>query len=360
MERSLKAAGWLPEAVGAVATIELKKDEPLVAAVAGHFDARLEIFNASELASVPVPNPSEKALGATGSPSVAEAAARLAAHHGVLVVEKQRRALQPGGDFTFALAEDALSARRGHREIVGAGPGDPDLISVRGRALIEQADLVLYAGSLVPREVTAAARPGATVLSSAAMTLEEQFETMRRFYDLGGLVVRLHTGDPSIYGAIGEQMAFFDAHDMSYRITPGISSFQAAAAELRSQFTIPERVQTIILTRGEGRTPMPSRERLSELARSQSTMCIFLSAGIAEQVQRELMEHYPPTTPVAVCHHLTWPDQRIWRGELHELAAIVARNKLSLTTMIVVGEAIGNRGGQSRLYADEFKHLFRP
>ncbi len=360
VERSLRAAGWHPGAVSAVATIEIKKDEPLVRALCEHFGAPLTVFTAGELAAVDVPNPSEKALAATGSPSVAEAAARLGSRGGTLAIEKQRRALTPGADFTFALAEDALTARHGHVEIVGAGPGDPDLISVRGRRFVESADLVLYAGSLVPRQVTACARPSATVLSSATMTLEEQFDVMRRFYDRGCLVVRLHTGDPCIYGAIGEQMAWFDAHGMSYHITPGISSFQAAAAELQSQFTIPERVQTIILTRGEGRTPMPERERLSELARSQSTMCIFLSAGIAAQVQSQLLEHYPPTTPVAVCHHLTWPDQRIWRGELSRLADIVTSNNLTLTTMIVVGEAIGNRGGTSRLYAGDFKHLFRP
>ncbi len=358
-ERSMRAAGLHPGAVGAVATIELKRDEPLVRALCEHFGATPTIFSADELAAIEVPNPSEKALAATGSPSVAEAAARLGAHGGELVVEKQRRTVVAGSDFTFAVAEDALTARRGHIEIVGAGPGDPDLISVRGRRLLESADLILYAGSLVPREVTACARPGAAVLSSASMTLEEQFALMRDHYDRGGLVVRLHTGDPCIYGAIGEQMAWFDAHGMSYHITPGISSFQAAAAELRSQFTIPERVQTIILTRGEGRTPMPEREKLSLLARSQSTMCIFLSAGVAAEVQRELLEHYPPSTPVAVCHHLTWPDQRIWRGELSELADIVERNNLTLTTMIVVGEAIGNRGGTSRLYAHDFKHLFR-
>ena len=146
---------------------------------------------------------------------------------------------------------------------------------------------------------------------------------------------------------------------MSYHITPGISSFQAAAAELRSQFTIPEKTQTIILTRGEGRTAMPEREKLHLLARSQSTMCIFLSAGIVEDVQAQLLEHYPPETPVAACYHLTWPDQRIYRGELRDLAKIVKEHKLTLTTMIVVGEAIDNRKGLSRLYADEFKHLFR-
>jgi precorrin-4 C11-methyltransferase len=357
---TLVAAGWLPQAIGTVATIELKKDEPLIASLCKHFEAAPKIFSAEELAAIAVPNPSERALAATGSPSVAEAAARLAAHGGELVIEKRKRALTAASDFTFAVAEDALTARCGRIEIVGAGPGDPDLISVKGRRFLEQADLILYAGSLVPREVTACARPDATVRSSAGMTLEEQFDLMREFYDRGCLVVRLHTGDPCIYGAIQEQMNFFDRHGMIYHITPGISSFQAAAAELQSQFTIPERVQTIILTRGEGRTPMPEREKLSLLARSQSTMCIFLSAGIAAEVQSQLLEHYPPETPVAVCHHLTWPDQRIWRGELRDLAQIVADNNLTLTTMIVVGEAIGNRRGLSRLYARDFKHLFRP
>lgn len=191
------------------------------------------------------------------------------------------------------------------------------------------------------------------------MDLQEQFNLMKEFYDKGLFVVRLHTGDPCIYGAIQEQMAFFDKYNMSYHITPGISSFLAAAAELQSQFTIPERVQTIILTRGEGRTAMPEREKLHMLAQHRSTMCIFLSAGVVEQVQEELLQHYPPTTPVAACYHLTWKDQKIFRGELKDLATIVKGNNLTLTTMIVVGDAIDNREGLSRLYASEFKHLFR-
>ena len=225
--------------------------------------------------------------------------------------------------------------------------------------MLEKADLILYAGSLVPRELTLCAKPGATVRSSASMNLEEQFALMKEFYDRGQFVVRLHTGDPCIYGAIQEQMNYFDRYGMSYHITPGISSFQAAAAALRSQFTIPEKVQSIILTRGEGRTPMPEREKLHLLAQSQSTMCIFLSAGIVEQVQAELLQAYPPTTPVAVCYHLTWKDERIFRGNLGELAKLVRDNHLTLTTLIVVGDAIDNREGLSRLYADEFKHLYR-
>ena len=140
----------------------------------------------------------------------------------------------------------------------------------------------------------------------------------------------------------------------------GISSFQAAAAALRSQFTIPERVQTIILTRGEGRTPMPEREKLHLLARSQSTMCIYLSAAIVDDVQAELLQAYPPETPVAACYKLTWRDERIYRGQLKDLAQIVKENNLTLTTMLVVGEAIDNRQGLSHLYASDFKHLFRP
>ena len=290
-----------------------------------------------------------------GTPSVSEAAAFLSANGGKLLLDKQK-----GGNYTMAIAiEEGVLRYYGHIEIVGAGPGDPDLISVRGRQMLEKADLILYAGSLVPRELTFCAKPGATVRSSASMDLEEQFALMKKFYDEGKFIVRLHTGDPCIYGAIQEQMNYFDQHHMSYHITPGISSFQAAAAALKSQFTIPEKVQSIILTRGEGRTPMPEREQLHLLARSQSTMCIFLSAGIAEQVQEELLQEYPETTPVAVCYHLTWKDERIYRGELKDLAKIVKENNLTLTTMIVVGEAIDNREGLSRLYAHEFKHLFR-
>ena len=247
----------------------------------------------------------------------------------------------------------------GFIEIVGAGPGDPDLISVRGRRFLEQADLILYAGSLVPKALTECHKAGAVVRSSADMNLEEQCALMKEHYDRGHLIVRLHTGDPCIFGAIQEQMAFFDKEGMRYHITPGISSFLAAAAELRSQFTIPERTQTIILTRGEGRTPMPEREKLHLLARSQSTMCIFLSAAIVDDVQRELLMEYPEDTPVAACYHLTWPDQHIYRGVLRDLARIVHDNHLTLTTMLVVGEAIDNRAGLSELYNRHFTHLFR-
>lgn len=352
--------GVSPLSVRAIATIELKKDEPLLTHLKEGFGAdEINIYTADELKDINVPNPSEKVIEVTGVGGVAESTAIKSSGGSELIIEKQRGRINDNADFTFALAADRHSLRCGHIEIVGAGPGDPELISVRGKHFLQQADLILYAGSLVPIELTHYAKNGATVRSSASLDLEQQFALMKNFYDRGLLVVRLHTGDPCIYGAIQEQMAYFDKYNMDYHITPGISAFQAAAAALRSQFTIPEKVQSIILTRGEGRTPMPEKEQLHRLAQSQSTMCIYLSAAIADDVQRQLLMAYPPETPVAVCYKLTWKEERIYRGELKHLADIVKENKLTLTTLLVVGDAIDNRHGLSRLYAHEFKHLFR-
>ncbi len=351
------ALGYARQSIATIGTIELKRDEPMLAYLAQLLpQAKLCIHSADELSKIEVPNPSQKVFEVTGCWGVAEAAAL--SEGDTLVVEKQKGSYN-GVFYTFALSQDEVRIS-GHIEIVGAGPGDPELISVRGRRFLEQADLILYAGSLVPRELTLCHKPGATVRSSADLDLEEQFELMKNFYDEGKLVVRLHTGDPCIYGAIQEQMAFFDQYGMDYHITPGISSFLAAAAELRSQFTIPERCQSIILTRGEGRTPMPEKEKLHMLAAHQSTMCIFLSASLVEQVQQELLDGgYPPETPVAACYKLTWKDQRIYRGQLRDLANIIHDNHLTLTTMIVVGDAIDNRSGLSKLYDGHFTHLFR-
>ena len=337
-------------------TIDVKEDEEFCAMLVDDLEEELVFYTAEELAKVEVPNPSKTVAQHVGTPSVCEAAAILGANNGKLIVPKVK-----GKNWTAALAIDYkyLRMQEGHIEIVGAGPGDPDLVSVRGRKMLEKADLILYAGSLVPKALTECHKQGAVVRSSADMNLEEQCALMKEHYDQGHFIVRLHTGDPCIFGAIQEQMAFFDQHGMSYHITPGISSFLAAAAELRSQFTIPERTQTIILTRGEGRTPMPEKEQLHLLAKSQSTMCIFLSAAIVDDVQRELLQEYPADTPVAACYHLTWPDQKIYRGQLKDLAKIVHDNHLTLTTMLVVGEAIDNRHGFSELYNKNFTHLFR-
>ena len=356
-------------------TIDVKEEEEFCAMLVDEYDEEVVFYTAEELAAVDVPNPSATVAKHVGTPSVCEAAAILGSNHGQLIIPKVK-----GKNWTAALAIDHAHLRKsrvlggsshgeasqgpsapaeGHIEIVGAGPGDPDLISVRGRKMLERADLILYAGSLVPKALTECHKPGAVVRSSADMNLEEQCALMKEHYDRGHFIVRLHTGDPCIFGAIQEQMAFFDREGMSYHITPGISSFLAAAAELRSQFTIPERTQTIILTRGEGRTPMPEREQLHLLARSQSTMCIFLSAAIVDDVQAQLLKEYPDDTPVAACYHLTWPDQKIYRGVLKDLAKIVHDNNLTLTTMIVVGESIDNRQGLSELYSKHFTHLFR-
>jgi len=352
-------------------TIDVKRDEPFVTLLQEEYNEEVVFFTAEELAAVEVPHPSATVEKHVGTPSVCEAAAILGSNNGQLVIPKVK-----GKNWTAALCLPHPLQKKGRRspiesphpfgggrgggiEIVGAGPGDPDLISVRGRKMLERADLILYAGSLVPKALTECHKPGAVVRSSASMNLDEQCALMKEHYDQGHFIVRLHTGDPCIFGAIQEQMAFFDREGMRYHITPGISSFLAAAAELRSQFTIPERTQTIILTRGEGRTPMSEKEQLHLLARSQSTMCIFLSAAIVDDVQRELLQEYPADTPVAACYHLTWPDQRIYRGVLSDLARIVHDNNLTLTTMLVVGEAIDNRHGLSELYNKHFSHLYR-
>lgn len=360
IEKVMHSHGLSPWSLATVGTIELKKDEPLLKALQERWkQAKVCIYSAEELSGLEIPHPSQKVYEVTGVYGVAESAALKSSGGGKWLLEKQKGELVSGSHFTFAVTLAADAVRGGHIEIVGAGPGDPELISVRGKRMLEKADLVLYAGSLVPRELTYYAKEGAVVRSSAHMDLQEQFALMKEFYDRGLFVVRLHTGDPCIYGAIQEQMAFFDAYGMSYHITPGISSFQAAAAALRSQFTIPEKVQSIILTRGEGRTPMPEKEQLHKLAQSQSTMCIYLSASIVEKVQEELLQAYPPETPVAACYKLTWKEEKIYRGVLKDLARIVRDNHLTLTTLLVVGEAIDNRKGLSRLYASDFTHLFR-
>ncbi len=360
----ITTAGYDPRAIATIGTIELKKDEPMLAKLKELIPhAKLCIYSAEELQKIKIPNPSERVFAVTGCYGVAEASAKAPNKHSMLVIEKQKGSITIDGKiahYTYAMSLDKEFNMKGHIEIVGAGPGDPDLVSVRGRKLLEQADLILYAGSLVPRELTMCAKRGATVRSSANMDLEEQFGLMKKFYNKGKLIVRLHTGDPCIYGAIQEQMNYFDQFGMDYHITPGISSFLAAAAELKSQFTIPEKCQTIILTRGEGRTPMPDKEKLHMLAQHQSTMCIFLSANLAEQVQSELLEGgYPPETPIAACYKLTWKEQKIFRGQLKDLAQIMKDNKLTLTTMIVVGDAIDNREGLSKLYDGNFTHMFR-
>jgi precorrin-4 C11-methyltransferase len=357
----LQELGLSPDSVATIATVQAKEHEPAIIRLAARLGAKLEIFSADKLNTIDVPNPSAKVMAELGCPGVAEAAAMAGAGCTKLLAEKTKmHGPAPADKATMAAAVLKDYTAEGIVDIVGAGPGAADLISVRGKRLLEAADLVLYAGSLVPKELTAYAKPGAAVISSADMCLQEQISCMRPYYDQGKRIVRLHTGDPCLYGAIQEQMDEMDKLGMRYEITPGISAFQAAASRLKSQFTIPGGTQTIILTRGQGRTPVPEREKISSLAQSQSTMCIYLSATLVRQLQAQLLEHYPPRTPVAVCHKLTWPGEKIWKGELCNLADIVEGNNLTLTTLLIIGDSISASGNCSKLYDKDFKHGARP
>lgn len=357
LSSSLLEKGISKLAVASLGTADIKKDEAAFVRLSQAWNIPLHDFDGKILSEYDVPNPSSKVESVTGSAGVAEAAAMHLAQNQLFVEKVKLKA----GDkyFTYAAAINAAMERGGFVEFVGAGPGDPELVSVKGKRLLQTADYILYAGSLVPQELTHYAKLGCKVESSAGMDLQTQLDSMKTFYDRGLSIVRLHTGDPCIYGAIQEQMAIMDEWNWHYHITPGISSFQAAAAALRSQFTIPEEVQTIILTRGEGRTAMPEKEQLNKLAQSQSTMCIYLSAAIADKVQAELLSHYPLETPVAVCYKLTWKDEKIYRCTLETLAQTVSDNNLKMTTLIVVGKAIDNRLGESKLYDKHFTHAFR-
>jgi precorrin-4 C11-methyltransferase len=351
--------GLAIEAVKSINSIDIKHDEVGFLALAERLGVPLLTYPADALNTQTTPNPSDVVLSKLGVPSVGEAAAQLASGNSNLLLEKQKVTVASGKKHTLAVALDATAERRGVVAIVGAGPGDASLISVKGKELLETADLILYAGSLVPERLTHYAKPGAVVRNSAGMTLEEQLHLMSEHYQRGHLIVRLQSGDPSIYGAIQEQMTEFDERGMDYFIVPGISAFQAAAASLNSEFTIPEVVQTIILTRGAGNTPLPPHEDLAEMAKHRATMCIFLSATIAKRVQAQLEEHYPADTPVAILYRVTWDDEEIYTGQLADLASLIREHKLTRTVLIVVGAAIGARKNRSQLYHPDWKHIFR-
>ncbi|PWV56182.1 precorrin-4 C(11)-methyltransferase [Chitinophaga sp. S165] len=347
------------ESIRAIGSIDVKHDETAFIALAKKLQVPFITFTADELNTQQVVNPSDVVMSKLGVHSVSEASAMLLSGNQELLLEKQKITVSSGKKHTIAIAVDKDAVRRAVIAIVGAGPGDAELISLKGKQLVEDADLILYAGSLIPEEITHYAKKEAIVRNSASMTLEEQISLMEEHYSKGHLIVRLQSGDPSIYGAIQEQMTIFDEKGMDYYIVPGISSFQAAAACLKSEFTIPEVVQTIILTRGAGKTPLPEHEKLNEMARHKATMCIFLSATIARSVQEQLLEHYDPETPVAVLYRVSWKDEEIYTGQLKDLAQIVRDNKLTLTTLVIVGVAIGARKNRSHLYNPDWKHTFR-
>lgn len=243
---------------------------------------------------------------------------------------------------------------------VGAGPGDVELITVKGQRLLGEADVIIYAGSLVNPALLSLAKQGAAIYNSASMTLDEVIATMEAAVAKGEKVVRLHTGDPSIYGAIQEQMDALDKKKITYQVIPGVSSFLATAAALKCEYTLPDVSQTVIITRLEGRTPVPEKEKLALLASHNATMCIFLSVHMIENVMNELIEGgYTPDTPVAIVQKASWPEQKIFRGTIATIGEIVTDAKIDRTAMIVVGRCLDSEYALSRLYAPEFGHMYR-
>lgn len=242
---------------------------------------------------------------------------------------------------------------------VGAGPGDPELITLKGIKAIQASGVVIYAGSLVNPEILRYAPADAKIHNSATMTLEQVIEVMEEAVAQGQKVARVHTGDPSIYGAIQEQMDILDKKNISYTVIPGVSSVLAAAASLRREYTLPGVSQTVILTRMEGRTPVAEKERLGELAKHRATMGIFLSVQDIERVMAELREGYPPETPAAVVYKASWPEEKILRGTLADIAAKVRQEGIAKTALILVGEFLGDAYERSLLYHPEFSHEYR-
>jgi precorrin-4 C11-methyltransferase (EC 2.1.1.133) len=224
---------------------------------------------------------------------------------------------------------------------VGAGPGDPELLTRKAERLLRNAAVCIYAGSLVNPDILTLLPPDAERHDSASMTLEQTVAAMRGAAERGLDTIRLHSGEPALYGAIREQMNLLDQYGISYQVVPGISAFQAAAAALTTELTAPEVSQTVILTRTAGRTPMPEKESLEQLAASRSTLCIYLSTHKIDEVSTTLTPFYGPDCPVAVVYHASWPDQQILRGTLVDIARQAAQAGLQKTALIVVGHALG-------------------
>ncbi len=244
--------------------------------------------------------------------------------------------------------------------IIGAGPGDPKLLTIRAAELIAQCPVVLYTGSLVPKEVVAHARPDAQVLDSAGMTLEEITAVILEARDADQDVARVHTGDPSIFGSTAEQVRELEQLGIEYEIIPGVSSFTAAAAAIGRELTLPELSQTIIITRAEGRTPVPEKEQLQDLARHGATLALFLSVTMLRKVAESLIPSYGADCPVAVVHKASWPDQVIVRGTLADIYEKVREAHFNSTAMILVGRVLEAKDfAKSRLYDASFTHRFR-
>lgn len=246
--------------------------------------------------------------------------------------------------------------------IVGAGPGDPDLLTVKAQKILARADVILFADSLVPKQILEGVRPDAEIIRTANKTLEDILPMMVERVRSGKSVVRLQSGDPSLYSAIHEQMQALAAADIPFEVIPGISAYQAAAAKLNVELTVPELVQTIILTRISGSaSAVPETEELASLAAHQASLCLYLSARHVEEAQAKLIAHYPPDTPVAICFRVSWPDEKIVLVSLQEMAAVTQRENLIRTTLYIISPALGEvTGVRSQLYHPAHSHLFRP
>lgn len=250
-----------------------------------------------------------------------------------------------------------MQRRRCPVHFVGAGPGDPELLTLKARRRIEEADLVLYTGSLVPVEVVSFAQEKARRVDSSSMTLAETHALIMDTVRAGGTVARVHTGDPSLYGAVREQMDLLDREAVDYEVVPGVSAAFAAAAAARVSFTLPERVQTLIITRLAGRTPVPEKERLMELARHRASMAVYLSASTPEQVVTELLEGgYPEDTPVVIAYRVGWPDQAIFYTNLADTAATARKAGIARQAVFLVLPAHEGDSPASRLYDPGFIH----
>ena len=244
---------------------------------------------------------------------------------------------------------------------IGAGPGAPDLITVRGLRLIERCPVCLFAGSLVPAEIVAAAPRGALVIDTAPLTIDEIVARMAEAHRQGKDVARVHSGDPSLYGATAEQMRRLDALGIAYDVTPGVPAFAAAAAALRQELTLPDIAQTVILTRTATRSSaMPESERLDRLAASGATLAIHLSIANLARVVRELAPHYGADCPTVIAYRVGWPDQLLLRGTLGDIRDQVKAAGITRSALILVGRVLAGAGGDSRLYAAGHHHLFRP
>jgi precorrin-4/cobalt-precorrin-4 C11-methyltransferase len=243
---------------------------------------------------------------------------------------------------------------------VGAGPGAKDLITVRAMKLLQLADVIIYAGSLVNEELLEYAKENCEIYNSAYMNLEEVLEVVKNAAAKDKTVVRLHTGDASIYGAIREQMEELDRENIEYEVVPGVSSFLAAAAALKCEYTVPEISQSVILTRMEGRTPVPESEKISSLAEHGTSMVVFLSMGHLKKLREELLKgRYTEDTPCAIVYKASWKEQKCVKGTLKELEEMAEKNNITKTALVLVGNFLGTEYNYSKLYDAEFKTEYR-